>query len=115
MGHRKVRDMDEKQRKAVMSKVRGSSSNSQSISISDVKRINKEKGQHFFSKGAMRFFNSRIETRGNLIKGKYFITSEQFDRDSPRLYSVKKFNKESGSIDQVGEFQQFKTRTAAKD
>lgn len=87
--------------------------------IDDVKRINKEKGYHFFDRDTMRFFRSRIEKDqlrfGQLIDDKYFITSEQFDEDSPRLYTVRKFNSERGSMNTVGEFQEFKNKFDARE
>ena len=86
--------------------------------IEDVKRINKEKDRHFFDRDTMRFFRSKVERDalrfGQLIDDKYFITSEQFDSDSPRLYSVRRFNPKEGSINTIGEFQEFKTKGQAK-
>lgn len=86
--------------------------------IDDVKRINKEKDRHWFERDTMRFFRSKIERDalrfGQLIDDKYFITSEQFDSDSPRLYSVRRFNPKEGSINTVGEFQEFGTKGQAK-
>ena len=86
--------------------------------IDDVKRINKEKDRHFFDRDTMRFFRSRIERDalqfGQLIDDKYFVTSEQFDSDSSRLYSVRRFNPKEGSIDTVGDFQEFSTKGQAR-
>lgn len=83
------------------------------ISIGEVKRTNKEKGRFFFSKDTMKFFNSRVETKGDLQKGKYFITSEKFDENTPRKYSVRKFDRKSGEIETVGEFGQFRSKQEA--
>lgn len=83
--------------------------------IDEAKYIHEEKGKFFFSEGAMRFFNSRIETRGKLIGDKYFITSEQFDEKSPRLYSVRSFEKKTGDINTIGEFQEFASKTIAEE
>ncbi len=86
--------------------------------IDDAKRINKEKGRHWFSPDTMRFFKSRIEkkalTFGQLIDDKYFITSEQYDSGSPRLYSVRVFNKKTGAVKTVGDFQEFGTKAKAR-
>lgn len=84
------------------------------ISISDVRQINEEKGQHFFERGAMRFFNSKIETKGDLIGNKYFITSEQFD-NSPRHYSVREFIKDTGRINTISEFNEFSSKSHASE
>ena len=87
--------------------------------IEDVKRINKEKDRHFFDRDTMRFFRSKVERDalrfGQLIDDKYFITSEQFDSSSPRLYSVRGFNLKEGSIDTVGEFQEFSSKLKARN
>ena len=88
--------------------------------INQVKRANKELGHHWFSRDTMRFFKSRVGTR--VYKGKYFISSEQFEcfgssghgyHIEPRKYTVRIAN-EDGSIDTVGEFQQFDTYNQAK-
>lgn len=84
------------------------------MKLSEVEMINKEKGLHFFDKDTIKFFNSKIETKGNLIGDKYFITSEK-NEDNPRLFSVREFNKETGDTDTIGEFQEFKTRRQAEN
>ena len=67
----------------------------------------------------MRFFKSHIEKSalrfGQLIDDKYFVSSEQYDYDSPRLYSVRAFNKKTGDIKTIGDFQEFKSKTKARD
>lgn len=88
------------------------------ITINDIEEINREKGYHFFDRDTMNFFRSRVERDalqfGQLIDGKYFVTSEQFDRSSPRLYSVRSFNSGTGNVDTVGDFQEFGTKGQAK-
>ncbi len=94
------------------------------MKIWEVQKINEEKGHYFFSKDTMNFFSSRIETKGDLIGDKFFVTSEQFkpspgidgtiDGSFPRKFSVREFNKESGDIHTVGEFQEFSTKKAAE-
>lgn len=86
------------------------------LNMADVKRHNKAKGFHFFSKGTMGFFYSRIES--NLVNGQYFVTSEQFETELdsfPRLYTVRKYDKTTGRISTHGDFQQFKTCNEALD
>lgn len=80
-------------------------------SMYNVERANIARGHHFFSPESKRFFRSRIGTR--LINGRYFITSEQFDWKSPRLYTVRRAE-DDGSIETVGEFQQFDTAAKAR-
>ena len=55
--------------------------------IADFKAQHKAAGGHFFDRGAMRFFNSRIES--TLLKGGYFITSETYNEDGPRFYQIR--------------------------
>ena len=81
-------------------------------SISEIKRRNEEIGQFFFSKGAMRFFKSIIGS--SVYRGCYFITSERFDMDTPRLFTVRK-SMPDGSVDTFREFQEFKNSQAAKN
>lgn len=44
-------------------------------------------GSHFFDRDALRFFNGKVAPR--VIGGRFFITSEQMDDNSPREYSVR--------------------------
>jgi len=81
--------------------------------MADVRRNNKEAGGYWFSPDTMRFFRCRIESK--LIRGKFFVTSEQAGDDHPRLYSIRKYNPETHDIDTVGDFQAFKTRQDALD
>jgi hypothetical protein len=60
----------------------------------------------------MRFFNTRLES--GLIGGKYFITSERYDENRPRRYSVRRADPD-GTIDTVGEFQEYLTKDDARD
>lgn len=86
-------------------------------SIPALKAAARNSGSHFFDAAAMRFFNSKIE--GGMIGGRWFITSEQFDDESPRLYSVRVVTRDmdatpSLQIDTVGDFQAYATRAEAK-
>lgn len=80
--------------------------------IRQIEYANTSAGQHFFDPATMRFFRSKIASR-SVINGRYFITSEQFDASSPRLYTIRRAN-DDGTIDTVGEFQQYATIEAAK-
>lgn len=79
--------------------------------VSEIRTANRQRGYHFFDPGAMRFFNSRISEE--VYGGKYFITSEQFDDRSPRLYTIRMVN-DDASIDTIGDFQQYNTLAQAK-
>jgi hypothetical protein len=73
--------------------------------IEYIKTHNHAIGHHFFTKGAMRFFNSRILP--TVYGGRYFITSERFDHNSPRYYTIRECV--AGHIETVGEFQEYAT------
>lgn len=94
-------------------------------------------GSHFFSRDTMRFFNSHVSPssvtpvwnpelgRPDHNLGYWFVTSERYDDDSPRLYSVRRgelvdYVRESDGrtcqrfdVETIGEFQQYETRNAA--
>jgi hypothetical protein len=73
--------------------------------IADVRAANRANGGNWFSRGTMRFFGARIESK--LYKGGYFITSESYlNKNSQRKYSVRKALSD-GSIVTVGEFNSF--------
>ena len=82
------------------------------LTIADIKRNNKKAGHHFFDKDTMRFFNSRIET--GLYKDNTFITSEQFDYNSPREYTIRRAVNGGIKIETIGESRQFQTLEDAK-
>ncbi len=80
------------------------------MTIADVKALNKRAGQHFFDRATMKFFNSRIES--TLMKGNYFITSEQYPFN-PRRYKVRQYNPSNHHILTIGEggtYQEAKAR-----
>lgn len=81
------------------------------LTMADVRAANKAAGHHWFEPGTMRFFSSRI--LANTLRNGYFVTSERFDANSPRRYTVRKVE-ESGAIDTVGELQQYATAAQAK-
>lgn len=87
------------------------------MKMDEVMKINAEKGQFFFSEDTMNFFDSIVESE-ELINGEYFVTSEQFSYENvrmKRLYTVRKFDVETGGVDTVGEFQQFGSVEEAED
>ena len=77
----------------------------QYYSMEDIKRANENAGRHFFEPDTMRFFKSRVgDTVFQGIGGIYFVTSEKFDYKSPRNYTVRQFNPETGIVGTDGEF-----------
>jgi hypothetical protein len=79
-------------------------------SIADLKRLNEQNGGCWFEKASMRFFGTRIES--GILRGHYFITSEQQDDDRPRKFTVRSFDDE-GSIETVGEFHAHDSKASA--
>lgn len=81
------------------------------FTLADVKELNREAGQYFFSRDTMRFFKCTIET--GLFKGGYFITSEQPPHGG-RKYTARKVDFLNGSIKTIGEFGKCSTKALAK-
>lgn len=79
----------------------------ETIDFSVVKRANENGGQCFFTAGATRFFRSRYPTQayksGNIA---FFVTSEQFESDTPRYYTIRWCNLTTGVVETYGEFNQ---------
>lgn len=90
---------------------------SQIYSIQDLQRHYEAKTKgHWFKPDTMRFFRSKIhEKLFYSINKIYFISSERGPWDaSPRRYSIRSYDPESGFIDTVGDFQKYKTLAAAQ-
>lgn len=75
-----------------------------------IKDRNRQGGFYFFSEGALRFFRSRVHDE--VYGAGFFVTSEQFDDEAPRYYTVR-FARSDGSVTTVGEFQQYASRSGA--
>lgn len=78
------------------------------ISIDIIKARNEEIGHHFFSPSTMAFFDSIVYDE---TFGYYFVTSEK-GPSGVRAFTVRHQN-EDGTIDTVGEFQQWPTLESA--
>lgn len=84
------------------------------IDFDQIKRLHQEKGGHFFSPGATRFFNSRYPRKVIKIGDEaYFITSERFNNESPRLYTIRVCGLKTGNIVDLGAFQGHKSSARA--
>ena len=81
--------------------------------IEDIKYHNAETGHYFFSEGAMQFFASRVAPTLYGKDRNIFITSEKFDDDTERMYTVRCID-EDGQIQDLSEFQQFRYIKTAK-
>jgi len=77
--------------------------------------IGEVKSRHrgnWFSRGAMRFFSSRVSSTAYLSadgKRSFFVSSERFNMQTPRSYSVRVQDCETGAISTVDEFQRYAT------
>ena len=87
--------------------------------INEIMQLCADANCHFFEHDTMRFFKSKVvsdyaaEIDGGAAYR--FITSEQFDSSSPRLFTVRELRVRSEHRHvTVGEFQQHKTKDAAK-
>ena len=73
--------------------------------LADARAHNTAQGLHFFDRGTMKFWKSRIES--TLIRGRYFITSEApFElggRTARRIYAVRYANND-GTIKTLASF-----------
>ena len=81
--------------------------------MADVRAANRDAGFYFFDRGSMQSFDSTVGR--TLYGGRYFITSDQFHGGGirgPRLYTVREVRPD-GSIETVGELQQFETNASA--
>lgn len=70
---------------------------------------------HWFDKDTLRFFGSRISDQ--LFYGSkniYFVSSEVGPHQLKRLYTVRQYNPETGAIETIGDFQQYKSMSGAK-
>ena len=81
--------------------------------LASFKQLNKIHDGHFFDKGAMSFFNSRIES--NLINENYFITSERMTLDMPKKYTVRGCNWEDGNVETIDSFNSYDSLEDAKN
>lgn len=75
------------------------------FTVREVREAHSGAGRHFFDRGTMRFFRSRICARGTVYGGRYFITSEKtcFE-DYRRVYHVREVKMGGASIDTIGEY-----------
>ena len=78
-----------------------------------IKKV-RNSGSYFFSKDTMRFFNCIVDEFGYIdyISGDiYIITSERFDYNAPRLYTVRRFKLNGDNFydhECINRFQEFK-------
>lgn len=79
--------------------------------LDEFKELSERKGKHWFKPDTMRFFKSKIH-EWDVITGR-FISSEK-GPDEVRRYTVRQANFETGDVETVGRFQEFKTLHRAR-
>lgn len=80
--------------------------------LGDVERLNASSGHHFFDADTLRFFKGRIDYGYGLMFGRFFVTTEK-NEGEPRRATLRAAM-DDGSIETVGEFQQFRSPAAAE-
>lgn len=80
------------------------------LTIAEIKRANKAIGHHWFDDATFAFFNTRIES--GVFAGHYFVTSEQFDSHSRRMFTVR-YAHDDGRVSTVATFQEFASKGEA--
>lgn len=82
--------------------------------IEQIIRANENSGRYFFSKGAMRSFNTRVHRE--VYNGCVFVTSERnnipYCAPQPRVYTVR-IAMEDGGIETYGNLGDYATRAEA--
>lgn len=86
------------------------------LKINTIKLMSKAAGHHFFDRDSMEHFNSKVypNTRAlidaeGVAVGTLFVTSEQYNEYSPRLFTVRLFSHETKQISDIGGFQSWRT------
>ena len=80
----------------------------------DIMDLNRKAGQHWFSEDTKKFFKSKWpEDHVGLVNNQFFISSEKSPWDD-RKYSIRKFSGKTKTVDTIGEFGGFKTKSQAE-
>lgn len=81
--------------------------------ITEVKKANKAKGQHFFDRDALAFFGSTVYPELYTVAGRqFFITREDNFNRSQKFYTIREVLPD-GDIETVGEFLGYETKEQA--
>lgn len=81
------------------------------ITLAEMKKRDSETGQYWFSKGAMAFFNTKIESEPT-EKG-YFVTSEYMEDPKEKRYTIRFFDQDTNRVQTIGDFRQYETLSEA--
>jgi hypothetical protein len=92
----------------------GEAAPGEGITLAEIKRLNKAGGSRFFSKASLESYSTEISARVHSGPGgTYFVTSEQ-KPGGRRLFSVRRFDRGTGRVITVGQFQQWWTSETAE-
>ena len=81
--------------------------------ITEVKKANKAKGQHFFDKEALSFFGSKVFPELYTVAGRqFFITAEDKFNRTKKAYTIREALPD-GDIQTVGEFLGYESKEQA--
>lgn len=81
--------------------------------ITEVKKANKENGQHFFDRDTLAFFGSKVYLDLYTVAGRqFFVTSEDNFNRTEKGYTIREAMPD-GDIETIGEFLQYATKEQA--
>ncbi len=81
--------------------------------ITEVKKANKEIGQHFFDRDTLAFFGSKVYPDLYTVAGRqFFVTSEDNYNRTEKGYTIREAMPD-GDIETIGEFLQYATKEQA--
>jgi len=81
--------------------------------ITEVKKANKENGQHFFDRNTLAFFGSKVYPDLYTVAGRqFFITSEDNFNRTEKGYTIREAMPD-GDIETIGDFLQYATKEQA--
>lgn len=85
------------------------------IPMHEVQRHYRLGGGYWFEPSTMRSFASRVAAEAFCGPGGiFFTTSERCSLDHLRLYSVRQYNPFTRDVDTIGDFQAYKSNSAAR-
>jgi len=81
--------------------------------ITEVKKANKENGQHFFDRNTLAFFGSKVYPDLYTVAGRqFFVTSEDNFNRTEKGYTIREAMPD-GDIETISEFLQYATKEQA--
>jgi hypothetical protein len=81
--------------------------------ITEVKKANKEIGQHFFDRNTLAFFGSKVYPDLYTVAGRqFFVTSEDNFNRTEKGYTIREAMPD-GDIETISEFLQYATKEQA--